>query len=288
MVKKVALIVVLVFLFSAGLVYFYNTFKPQKDDSAAKTPTVNTTQLSELTGEWRTYTSPEWGFSINYPFDVKTELTQEGVHFLKLGPSQSTGTELFDGLSLLIYSAELPDVNFDKFVQLEHLKIKNEPVYESVSNLEKAQIAGYSGYKFEATGIGTSTTYFLKNDSRFIKITDMTVEPQNAGRDFHKTVEQMLNTLQVTTPNPSNNASESTAVKAVKEFAAQDLNVGINDVQVTLVKKQDWPNSCMGLEQEGEMCAEVITPGYEMMVEAKGKQKVYRTNNDGSIIKIKQ
>lgn len=289
MVKKVILVVVILFLFSAGSVYFYNTFKPQTKSSIAPSPTINTTQLSELTDEWRTYISPEWGFSINHPFDVKAELKQDGVHFLKLGPSQSTGTELFDGLSLLVYSAELPDLKFDKFVQLEHLKIKNEPAYETVSDLKSTQVANFSGYNFTATGLGTSTTYFLKTDSnKFIKITDMTVEPEKAGRDFHKTVKQMLNTLQINSPNPSGDATESTAVNAAKEYAAGDLNTPSSEITVNSVKKKDWNNSCLGLEQEGEICAQIIIPGYEIAIQANGKERIYRTNADGSIIKIQK
>ena len=206
MLKKFLPIIAVIVIIIAGTVYLLSNSQKQAINSntqpvnstTSTTQTENNSQLSELSDDWQTYTSNEWGFSINHPADVKIELTQNGVHFLNLGDTQATGTELFDGLSLLIFSAKLPNKTFDEFVKQEYQKIKNEPVYESVSELQSAQVSTYSGYKFIATGIGTSTTYFLKNGpDGFIKIIDMTVEPSNKPRDFHKTVEQMLNTLQV-------------------------------------------------------------------------------------------
>jgi hypothetical protein len=271
-------------------------------NSNAQTAT-NDSQLSSLPDDWQTYISPEWEFAINHPSDVKIELTQNGVHFLKLGPTQSTGTELFDGLSLLVFTAQLQNISFEAFAQQEHAKLKNDPIYESVSDLSDVKVANYEGYSFTADGLGKSTTYYLKNGEKgYIKITDMTVEPANQNRDFKKTVTQMLNSFQITT-NPSGDTVTSAdnapsgslhnlpvpkAVSAVKSFAAHDLGAPEGQVLVLSAFERDWPNSCLGLAQEGEMCAEVITPGYEITIEAKGQQKIYHTNSDGSIIKIKK
>lgn len=294
--KKLPLIIAVVMVVFAGSLFVFNKINDQQVNSntqtvnaSAQTVTANNTQLSELPEGWRTYTSPEWGFSINHPSDVKIDLTQNGVHFLKLGETQAIGTELFDGLSLLVFSAQLHNKTFEDFVQQEYNKVKSEPVYESVTQLQDTQVANYSGFKYTATGIGTSTTYLLKNgNDGYIKIIDMTVEPSNANRDFHKTVNLMLNSFQVNPASPTDTGSQDKAVAAVKEFAAQDLNAPLKDVSIVSVAKREWSNSCMGLEQEGEACAEVITPGYEITVQTKVKYRIYRTNTDGSIIKIRQ
>ena len=204
MSKKLPLIVLATVIVLAGGAYYFNAGKTPLTDSPTDSTMTDQSagsQLSELPNDWETYTSSEMGFSINRPPDVRAELTQEGVHFLKLGSTQATGTELFDGLSLMISTAKLQNTNFDEFVQKEYGKIKNEPVYESVSELTESQVSTYSGYSFTATGLGKGTTYFLKNGSDgYIKIVDMTVEPANENRDFHKTVTLMLNSLQIHTP----------------------------------------------------------------------------------------
>ncbi len=44
----------------------------------------------------------------------------------------------------------------------------------------------------------------------------------------------------------------------------------------------------MGLAEKGEMCTEVITPGYEITIQSNGKKVVYRTNRDGSTVPVQE
>ena len=140
--------------------------------------------------------------------------------------------------------------------------------------------------------------YFLpKGTEGYVKISDMTVEPGNTKRDFHATVSQMLNTFQLTSgttsvdnapPGSLHNLPVPKAVEATKEFAAQDFNVPVGSVIVMSAFEKEWSNGCLGLEQPGEMCTEAITPGYEITIQANSKTRIYRTNSDGSLIKIQQ
>ncbi len=70
----------------------------------------------------------------------------------------------------------------------------------------------------------------------------------------------------------------------VVEALAQQLKVGRGAVQVVSVEKVDWPNACLGVEAPGTMCAQVITPGYRVMLEARGQRYEYRTNLDGTVV----
>jgi len=45
-------------------------------------------------------------------------------------------------------------------------------------------------------------------------------------------------------------------------------------------------NACLGFAEVEEMCAEVITPGYGGVALVEGEYHTFRTNEDGSVIKI--
>lgn len=49
-------------------------------------------------------------------------------------------------------------------------------------------------------------------------------------------------------------------------------------------ENKTWPDSCLGLAQEGQMCAQVITPGWRVTVQSGPKNWVYRTNQNGRTI----
>ena len=44
-----------------------------------------------------------------------------------------------------------------------------------------------------------------------------------------------------------------------------------------------WPDACLGLAAQDEVCAEVITPGYRVIIEVAGARNEYRTDLRGNI-----
>jgi hypothetical protein len=75
------------------------------------------------------------------------------------------------------------------------------------------------------------------------------------------------------------------AVDAAKARAAADAGTAVSQVLVLTAYEREWPNGCLGLEQAGEMCTQVIVPGWEVTVQAKGATHVYRTNENGTVIR---
>ena len=65
---------------------------------------------------------------------------------------------------------------------------------------------------------------------------------------------------------------------------AHALNVKLADVKVISSTPVEWPDACLGMAQPGVLCAQVITPGYKIVLEANGRQYEYRTNQDANII----
>ncbi|TLN24276.1 hypothetical protein FDZ74_03030, partial [bacterium] len=62
------------------------------------------------------------------------------------------------------------------------------------------------------------------------------------------------------------------AVKARQALAAElDLAHDLL-VSVLSVEEVEWPDSCLGVSQKDVMCAQVITPGYRVVLEYAGKR----------------
>jgi hypothetical protein len=96
-----------------------------------------------------------------------------------------------------------------------------------------------------------------------------------------------------TTPTSADNAPEGSlhnlpvpeAVAKVRAQVARNLNISEGQVIVMAAMEKEWPNACLGIQYSGEACAEVITPGYEVVVQANGKEFILRTNQSGSLIR---
>ena len=73
--------------------------------------------------------------------------------------------------------------------------------------------------------------------------------------------------------------SDEEVVKALSD------KLGVDPDQMTIVSMEpvDWPNSCLGVDTMEVMCAEVITPGYRIVVEIDGQPVEVHTNADLSV-----
>jgi hypothetical protein len=67
-------------------------------------------------------------------------------------------------------------------------------------------------------------------------------------------------------------------VDAALRDAATRLNVGVEQLRVERVERQQWPDASLGCRQEGVFYAQVITPGYLVVIAGGGKQLEYHTD----------
>jgi hypothetical protein len=66
---------------------------------------------------------------------------------------------------------------------------------------------------------------------------------------------------------------------ALQKFALDKMNAKPEEIRLIKMEPVDWPDACLGATQPGEICAQVITPGYRLQVEIKGK--VVELHSDG-------
>ena len=87
---------------------------------------------------------------------------------------------------------------------------------------------------------------------------------------------------QADTPPPQPTAGLPTGALPAAEALAQQLNVQVGSVTVVSVEKVDWPDACLGVATPGMMCAQVVTPGYRVILEAQGQRYEYHTDLNGT------
>jgi hypothetical protein len=57
-----------------------------------------------------------------------------------------------------------------------------------------------------------------------------------------------------------------------------------DDIRLVSIEAVKWSDASLGCPQEGFMYAQVITPGYLMVLEAKGQQYEYHTDQAANVI----
>lgn len=108
-------------------------------------------------------------------------------------------------------------------------------------------------------------------------------EPTNDGKepakqvsdeDVNKAYDSIIKTLKGDLPKDS-----ATPVKAaVKELISTYNALKTEEFSLVSVIAKEWPDSGLGCNKEGQMSAQVITPGFEVKFKAKDAEVIYRTN----------
>lgn len=65
--------------------------------------------------------------------------------------------------------------------------------------------------------------------------------------------------------------------------------MGIPSHEISLVSAEavDWPDACLGVSNPDELCAQVITPGYRIILGRLDKQYEFHTDRSGQNIRLR-
>ena len=75
------------------------------------------------------------------------------------------------------------------------------------------------------------------------------------------------------------------AVLAAIGAASQATGTLPQDVQVINYESREWPDSCLGLPEPDEACAEAIVPGWIVRLNVGGEQIVFRVDEIGALLR---
>jgi hypothetical protein len=67
-------------------------------------------------------------------------------------------------------------------------------------------------------------------------------------------------------------------VDMAKSDLAKRLNISEEQIHFVKQEKKDWPDTSLGFPEEGKMYAQVVTPGFVIILEAGGKQYEYHSD----------
>ena len=67
------------------------------------------------------------------------------------------------------------------------------------------------------------------------------------------------------------------SLRLLRELAGR-LGVAASRLKVVSVEPVAWPDASLGCPQEGYAYAQVVTPGYRVVMEHNGQQYTYHTN----------
>ncbi len=107
------------------------------------------------------------------------------------------------------------------------------------------------------------------------------------GKNYTEVIENMPTSADNAPPGSIHNLPVTEAVSKVRSLVALNTNTPVGEVIIMTAFEKEWSDSCFGLGGPAESCAFVVTPGYEVTVAAKGKEYIYRTNSDGSVLRQK-
>ncbi len=87
-----------------------------------------------------------------------------------------------------------------------------------------------------------------------------------------------------TKPNSTNTTNSTVTpvyppvVDKAKNDLAEKLNTTPEQIQLVKQEKVDWPDTSLGYPEKGKMYAQVITPGFRIVLEAGGKLYEYHSD----------
>ncbi len=99
-------------------------------------------------------------------------------------------------------------------------------------------------------------------------------------------------------PNPSSHPPNSTptevtpsttfpeAVQAVQKAIAEQFGFAPETIEMVGFENTQWPDSCLGWANVDEVCLQAITPGYAGTARSDKQEFLFRTNDDGSVVRI--
>jgi len=83
--------------------------------------------------------------------------------------------------------------------------------------------------------------------------------------------------------NPTSDAAQvGPAEAAVIEQLATNLGLKERDISIVSSEENEFSDGCLGVEMPDVMCAQVVTPGHIIILEANDTQYEYHTSEDGS------
>jgi len=71
----------------------------------------------------------------------------------------------------------------------------------------------------------------------------------------------------------------------IQNQISENLGISLDQIEIETVEQRDWPDSCLGLGEPDESCAQVVTPGWLVVFNLDGQEYRFRADEAGTTIR---
>ena len=126
----------------------------------------------------------------------------------------------------------------------------------------------------------------LSLGSSFTILDNAVAYPQNNSPFNNETVDNIGQLLAQTPTNSNANRLPQEVIRAVRQDLARRTGIAPGKLRISQFSRQDWPDGCLGIAEPDQMCTQALVPGWRVVVSDGRKTWVYRTNINGSIVRL--
>lgn len=80
---------------------------------------------------------------------------------------------------------------------------------------------------------------------------------------------------------------QSPAVVAAKQALSEQLGIDVDQIQFDFANVMQWNDACLDLPNADEVCAQMVTPGFVVLLTANGQQYELHADEMGANVRIK-
>jgi hypothetical protein len=71
----------------------------------------------------------------------------------------------------------------------------------------------------------------------------------------------------------------------IRNQVSEILGVPVESIQLKSIEPMEWPDSCLGLPEQDEVCTQAVTPGWLLVFTADGQEYRFRADQTGTVIR---
>ena len=87
-------------------------------------------------------------------------------------------------------------------------------------------------------------------------------------------------------PGESGAAQADEVMEMARSHLAETLSIPLEEVDRVSIQRVEWPDASLGCPSPGELYAQVVTPGYRVILEVEGETHELHTDEAGETIRI--
>ena len=269
--KRKIIIIIISLIFVSFLLFFL--LKPKTKILSPLGPKISPTEIP-----WQIYSNQDYQYVISYPPDWKLEAwdIKEAANLKRVPDGSIWHQAKFKGgkenFEVVIWEnkTKAPLRTWLTWFRHEDLNLKELPEKENF------QIGGLPAilYSQQETARGPLDHIFFQQDDKiyeFIeeKKTDLTDKSAYGG---------MVSSFRFLEDEVAVKPKAQALVDLGKKDLSEVLGVKKDEIRLIQIEPVDWSDSSLGCPKEGMFYAQVITSGYKIALEGRGKSYIYHSD----------